>query len=71
MSKKTTFEDNLYRISEISGILSSGDIELDEAVALYKEATELAVKCRKMLADAELKIARISKDFSGIEEEEN
>ncbi len=70
MSRKQVFEDGLNRINEISRILSSGEVSLEESVELYKEAAELAVACRKMLDEAELKIARISRDFSSVEEEE-
>ena len=71
MSRKQVFEDGLNRINEISRILSSGGVSLEESVELYKEAAELAAACRKMLDEAELKIARISRDFSSVEEEED
>lgn len=69
MSKKQKFEDNLERINEISRIISDGEVSLDESVELYREASELAAACRKMLDEAELRIAKISKDFSEVEVE--
>ena len=71
MSNKQTFEDNLGRINEISRLLSSGEVALDESVELYKEATDLALACRKLLDEAELRIARISRDFTTVESEED
>lgn len=71
MSNKQTFEDNLGRINEISRLLSSGEVSLDESVELYKEATDLALACRKLLDEAELRIARISRDFTTVESEED
>ncbi|MBP0968625.1 MAG: exodeoxyribonuclease VII small subunit [Oscillospiraceae bacterium] len=67
MSTKRTFEDSLERINEISRILSSGEVSLDESIELYQEASELAVKCRKMLDEAELRIAKISRDITQAE----
>ena len=71
MSDKQKFEDNLDRINEISRILSSGEVSLEESVELYKEASELALTCRKMLDEAELRIAKISRDFTEVESEGN
>lgn len=71
MSSKQNFEDSLGRINEISRILSSGEISLEESIELYREAAELAAACRKMLDEAELRIARISRDFSRLEEEDS
>ncbi len=71
MSKKQVFEDGLNRIGEIAAMLSSGETSLEESVELYKEAADIAAACRKMLDEAELKIAKISRDFSSVEEEED
>ncbi|MBP1554462.1 MAG: exodeoxyribonuclease VII small subunit, partial [Oscillospiraceae bacterium] len=47
-----------------------GEVSLEESVELYKEAADIAAACRKLLDEAELKIAKISRDFSSVEEEE-
>ena len=47
MSNKKTFESNLQRINEISALLQSGQISLDESVRLYKEACELQKNAEK------------------------
>lgn len=70
MSGKQKFEDGLERINEISRILSDGEVSLDESVELYKEASELAIACQKMLDEAELRIAKISRDFTEVEGED-
>ena len=63
MSNKKTFESNLQRINEISALLQSGQISLDESVRLYIEACELTEKCRKMLNEAELKIIELNQNY--------
>ena len=69
MSNKKTFESNLQRINEISVLLQSGQISLDESVRLYKEACELTEKCRNMLNEAELKIIELNQNFKITDQE--
>ncbi len=70
MSNKKTFESNLQRINEISVLLQSGQISLDESVRLYKEACELTEKCRKMLNEAELKIIELNQNYKITDQED-
>ncbi|WP_281086533.1 exodeoxyribonuclease VII small subunit, partial [Eubacterium ruminantium] len=46
-------EDAFERLEEIVSKLESGNLQLEESVALYNEGSELAEKCKKALADAD------------------
>ena len=68
MNKKMTFEKGLARINEISELLSGGEVELEQALKLYKEAQETLSRCRDLLADAEVELTELRN--SGSEEKE-
>lgn len=57
-----TYEQEMARIDEIAAQLSS-DLQLDRSIKLYEEAAERIQHCRKLLADAELKIINIASSF--------
>ncbi len=59
--KKTTFEQKLIRLEEISALLESDDIGLEEAINLYEEGIELSKICMDTLRNAELKITELKK----------
>lgn len=66
MSKKkngATFEESVSRLEEISRLLDSEDIDLDEAISLYEEGIELSKVCFARLKDAELKITTLRKSL--------
>ena len=42
---KLTFEQAMDRLEEISDILSTGDIAIDESLKLYAEGTKLIKMC--------------------------
>ena len=56
MEEKTTFEENLARLSEIVSALEKGDIPLEKAVELYGDGVKLTALCRKQLDEAQIKI---------------
>ena len=65
-----TFEDAIKRLEDISTILESDDIALDEAVKLYEEGMKLSKFCSDKIANAENKIKILKKTEDGIDEEE-
>jgi exodeoxyribonuclease VII small subunit len=74
MSKKkngNSFEDSLSRLEEISQLLDSQEIGLDEAICLYEEGIELSKYCYEKLKQAELKVTTLRKNLEGEIEEEN
>ena len=61
--KKQTisFEDALARLDEIVRKLESGDMLLNDSLALYEEGTGLIKTCSKMLDQAEQKVVKLKK----------
>ena len=62
--KKETFEDALKRMQEISELLESDSVGLEESMQLYEEGVMLSKKCFKQLEEAELKITELKKQLS-------
>ncbi len=53
------FEKSLKRLDEITNKISSGDISLDESLALYKEAKEIIAKLQAALEEAKDKVEKV------------
>ncbi len=65
-SDKTNFESKLNRLEEISSLLESENLGLEEAIALYEEGIELSKYCVTTLKNAELKITELKKKLDDI-----
>jgi exodeoxyribonuclease VII small subunit len=48
-----TFEEALSRLEEIVEELDDGNVPLARSLELFREGTELAARCRKLLTEAE------------------
>jgi exodeoxyribonuclease VII small subunit len=57
-----TFEQAFAQLEEIVTRLESGDLTLDESVALYEQGQKLARLCGEMLDSAELRIRQLGAD---------
>ncbi len=68
-NSKQTFEQSLSRLEEISTLLDSEGLGLEEAVKLYEEGINLSKQCTDMLKKAELKITELKKDLDNLEED--
>jgi len=55
------FESAMERLEEIVTALESGEHSLEKSIELYSEGVTIAGICGKKLADAEGKIAKLSK----------
>ena len=55
MPEKLNFEESLQKLEEIAEKLEQGNINLDESVELYAQASKLVVACQKKLGAAQLK----------------
>ncbi len=67
MSKKNnSFEQSLSRLEEISSLLESDEIGLEEALKLYEEGINLSRGCLTSLKNAELKITELKKKVEDI-----
>jgi exodeoxyribonuclease VII small subunit len=72
MAKKSkkNFENDLKRLEEISDLLESESIGLDESLKLYEEGIELSRNCITALKKAELKITELKKKLDDLPFEE-
>lgn len=61
--KQDTFEDKISRLDEISSLLESEEIGIEEAIKLYEEGIELSKVCITTLKNAELKLTRLKKNL--------
>ena len=56
---KERFEDVYVRLEEAVKQLEDGGLSLDDSIVAYEEGMVLARRCRDLLEDAELRIARL------------
>ena len=62
---KMSFEDAMKELESVVGQLESGDVPLDQSIALYERGAALKEHCQKKLAEAEEKVAKITLDADG------
>lgn len=53
------FEKAMNRLSEISGLMSGGELSLEQSVKLYAEAAELTKQCREYIQNARLQVEKL------------
>ncbi len=63
--KQVTFEEALEKLEAIVEDIEQGKIGLEESVTKYEEGMGLIQHCRKVLADAEMKIQKLQADQQG------
>jgi len=63
------FEETLAELEARVRRLESGDVGLEEALALYEEGVNLARACHEHLQEAERRVAALSRGPDGIREE--
>ena len=68
---KSNFEANLARLEEISNLLESQEIGLEEAISIFEEGVKLSKSCATSLKKAELKITELTKELSDITSSED
>lgn len=62
MNKKNkNFEDSLKRLQEISELLESDEVSLENSIKLYEEGVKLSKHCHSVLEKAELKVEELNK----------
>ncbi|BDQ02461.1 MAG: hypothetical protein KatS3mg036_0234 [Ignavibacterium sp.] len=59
-----SFEEKLKRLEQISELLESGDVKLEESISLFEEGIKLSKECLAILENAELKITKLKKEVS-------
>lgn len=63
---KNSFEENIARLEEISKLLESEELGLEESVSLFEEGIKLSKSCISALKKAELKISELKSDLSDV-----
>jgi exodeoxyribonuclease VII small subunit len=61
---KNSFEKKISRLEEISKLLESEELGLDDAIALFEEGIKLSKSSITALKNAELKITELKKELS-------
>ena len=69
--KENSFEKDLNRLEEISVLLESNSIELEDALNLYEEGIELSRSCISTLKKAELRIVELKKNLDKLDIDED
>jgi exodeoxyribonuclease VII small subunit len=57
-----SFEEAYARLEDIVARLESGELSLDDSVALYEEGQRLARHCGALLDAAELRVQQLNED---------
>jgi exodeoxyribonuclease VII small subunit len=60
--QELTFEEAFAELEGLVAKLESGDLPLEEALALFERGQALAEHCHQLLQDAELKLRRLQQD---------
>lgn len=63
--EQMSFEEALAALEEIVRRMETGKVKLDDAIACYEQGTMLRKHCEKKLADARLKIDKITTSLNG------
>ncbi len=63
--KTLKFEEAMQRLDAIVAAMESGEIGIEESLARYEEAMQLAARCREVLDQAEQRIQKIQLDAAG------
>lgn len=64
-SQNIRFEDAYRELEEIVDQLESGDLALDESMALFERGRRLIALCETQLSNAELRVTQLLTDASG------
>ncbi len=55
-----SYEKSLIRLEEIINKLASGNISLEDSLALFSEGAKLIEQCNKQLTEAKLKVEELT-----------
>ena len=68
--QKSSFEEELKRLEEISQQLENEELGLDDAINLFEEGVKLSKICLTTLKNAELKITELKEELSDFSDED-
>lgn len=60
-----SFEQLYERLEEATARLESGDLSLEQSVALFEQGMELAKRCQGLLGDVEQRVETLRRAFDG------
>ncbi len=60
------FEKDLSRLEEISELLESNEIGLEDSISLYEEGIKLSKSCLTTLKKAELKVTKLKNELTDL-----
>lgn len=63
--KTMTFEQALAELESVVTRLDSGDVPLEDSIALYERGAALKAHCEAKLGEAEAKVKQITLDAKG------
>jgi len=63
--KEQNFESAMARIEEIAGRMEDGKLPLEELLAAYEEGLRLIGFCNGRLAEAEMRLEKITRNSAG------
>jgi len=63
--KEMSFEEAMAALEAVVRQLESGDVPLEQSIALYEHGAALKEHCARTLKDAEEKVAQITKGADG------
>ncbi len=64
--QKHNFEKDLSRLEEISELLESNEIGLEDSIAFYEEGIKLSKSCLTTLKKAELKVTKLKNELTDL-----
>ena len=67
-SRQPPFEELYRQLEEKVALLEQGGLSLDDSLAAYEAAVQLAQTCQQLLDTAELRITRLKETMAGIAE---
>lgn len=59
-----TFEESLGALEEIAKVLDEGSLTLEQSLRCYELGVLMSRRCEKMIDEAELRISRLTLDYS-------
>jgi exodeoxyribonuclease VII small subunit len=62
---ETSFEAAFRELTEIVGELETGELTLDQTIALYERGRDLVRRCEGQLDTAELRVSQLTADADG------
>lgn len=71
MLEALSFEEGYDRLEQVIQRLESGQLSLEQSVALFEEGVQLAQYCEHKLDDAELRVSKLlsAADESSVDDE--